>query len=139
MIKLGNKLSGHKQILHGGITALLFDNAFGWCVYLLPEKPLGFRYVTAHLGIDYKSPGTLNDNRYLMVCEIDRVEKGRKLYLKGTLVDVGTGRLIAESDALFIAQQSEDKELYKQLHATLECFEKQIHPEDPQLKCTLDP
>ena len=39
-VKLGHKLTGHPSILHGGITALLFDNALGWTVYVsfLPRR-----------------------------------------------------------------------------------------------------
>ena len=134
-IKVGSRLSGHREILHGGVTALLLDNAFGWAVYLLPSSPLGYKYVTAHLGVDYRSQGAVNDVNYVVFCEIDRVEKGRKLYLKGAVADMDSGRLVAEGDALFIALQSEDKELYNQLVNRLNCVEKDIYPNDESITC----
>jgi hypothetical protein len=30
VITLGGKINGHPKIVHGGITAMLFDNSFGW-------------------------------------------------------------------------------------------------------------
>jgi acyl-coenzyme A thioesterase PaaI-like protein len=50
LIKLGQKLNGYPDIVHGGITALLFDNTFGW-VFIALKAPHG---VTANLSINYR-------------------------------------------------------------------------------------
>ena len=82
LVNLGSKLTGHPSILHGGITALLLDNAFGWAVYLLSEDPISYHFFTAHLGIDYRNPAVIKPtdiNRYFQIeCHISSVE-GRKV------------------------------------------------------------
>jgi len=50
LIKFGKSLNGYPGIVHGGITALLFDNTFGW-VFLALKAPHG---VTANLNINYR-------------------------------------------------------------------------------------
>jgi acyl-coenzyme A thioesterase PaaI-like protein len=138
-ITLGNKLSGHHQTLHGGITALLFDNAFGWAVYALPleHPPMTFKYLTAFLHVDYRAPASTDNHQYVILCDIDRVEKEKKVFVKGSIIDVKTNEVIAHSNALFIAVKSEDESLRKMLLDTLECFEHDLHPSDPTKSCKL--
>ena len=50
VIKLGGQLNGYPGIVHGGITALLFDNSFG-AAFIVLNKPHG---VTANLTVNYK-------------------------------------------------------------------------------------
>lgn len=50
VIKFGSALNGHPGIVHGGITALLFDNTFGWLFTIL-KVPMAF---TANLNINYR-------------------------------------------------------------------------------------
>ena len=50
LVKFGKSLNGYPGIVHGGITALLFDNTFGW-VFLALRAPHG---VTANLNINYR-------------------------------------------------------------------------------------
>lgn len=50
LIKFGKSLNGYPGIVHGGITALLFDNTFGWA-FLALKAPHG---VTANLNINYR-------------------------------------------------------------------------------------
>ena len=83
-VHLGNKLTGHPKTLHGGITALLFDNALGWTVYLLPKEPAGHQFYTAHLGVDYRSPAILDAEEagdcdvFEIECRVEKIE-GRKV------------------------------------------------------------
>ncbi len=41
---------------------MLFDNAFGWTVFLLPKEALSYHFFTAHLGVDYRSPAFVEDS-----------------------------------------------------------------------------
>ena len=50
IIKLGGQLNGYPGVVHGGITALLFDNSFG-AAFIVLNKPHG---VTANLTVNYK-------------------------------------------------------------------------------------
>jgi acyl-coenzyme A thioesterase PaaI-like protein len=52
IIKFGAALNGHPGVVHGGITALLFDNTFGW-LFFARSIPVG---VTANLNINYRAP-----------------------------------------------------------------------------------
>jgi hypothetical protein len=51
VIQFGNEINGHKGIVHGGITALLFDNTFGW-VFFARGMAVG---VTANLSVNFRS------------------------------------------------------------------------------------
>ena len=50
IIKFGDSICGYPGVVHGGITALLFDQSFGWLM-LSANKPLA---VTAYLNVTYK-------------------------------------------------------------------------------------
>jgi hypothetical protein len=50
LVAFGNALNGHAGIVHGGITALAFDNSFGW-VFLAKKLDPAF---TANLNINYR-------------------------------------------------------------------------------------
>ena len=50
VVKLGGQLNGYPGIVHGGVTALLFDNSFAWAIIALRNSP----GVTESLNISYK-------------------------------------------------------------------------------------
>lgn len=50
LIKYGRSLNGHTGIVHGGITALTFDNSFGW-LFLANNTPPAF---TANISVNYR-------------------------------------------------------------------------------------
>lgn len=108
---------GHPGIVHGGVTALLFDNTLGWMNAVarlaasgdlqatLDGKPVsddtaatfGF---TAFLHTNYRAPCKVGST-LVLVCSVERAE-GRKLYVQGKARDSATGQLIADSNALFV-------------------------------------
>jgi len=96
VVVFGKALNGHPKVVHGGITALVFDNSFGW-LFLCLEKPLA---VTANLSINYRSPLAANTTCVLKA-KIDRIE-GRKMFMSAILEDT-KGKLIAESTTLFLS------------------------------------
>ena len=51
IIKFGSALNGYPGIVHGGITALMFDNSFGWLL-LFSKSPEPA--VTANLNVNYR-------------------------------------------------------------------------------------
>jgi hypothetical protein len=51
IVRFGNALNGHQGIVHGGITALVFDNTFGWLFFMLRDVPAAF---TANLSLNYR-------------------------------------------------------------------------------------
>jgi hypothetical protein len=51
IIKFGSSLNGYPGVVHGGITALMFDNSFGWLLLSSSESTPA---VTANLNINYR-------------------------------------------------------------------------------------
>jgi acyl-coenzyme A thioesterase PaaI-like protein len=108
---------GHPGILHGGVTALLFDNTFGWANAVArlanageltetingkpvnPDSTATFGF-TAYLNTNYRVPCRIGSTLVLS-CSVDRAE-GRKLFLSGEARDAATGTLIADSKCLFV-------------------------------------
>jgi hypothetical protein len=50
VIKFGTSLNGYPGVIHGGITALMFDNSFGWLLVATNSPPS----VTARLTVNYR-------------------------------------------------------------------------------------
>ena len=66
-VQLGNQVNGHEGIVHGGIIALIFDDAMGWGyeALLMSDQDLDAdptKIVTANLNIDYRAP-LMEDSR----------------------------------------------------------------------------
>jgi hypothetical protein len=50
LIKYGDAVNGHPEVVHGGILALCFDNLFGW-VFFASKLKAGF---TANLNVNFR-------------------------------------------------------------------------------------
>lgn len=98
---LGNDVSGHPGIVHGGLQATLLDEALARCSFgALPNHVS----VTANLTINYKVP--LPTNSYVCArSELIKVE-GRKAWVKGWLESAvpedETPVVYVEASGLFI-------------------------------------
>lgn len=108
---------GHKGIVHGGVTAMLFDNTLGWtnAVSILAENGalmtvlagvsdesdstsrFGF---TANLLVNYKAPFKQGATVEIL-CRLDRVE-GRKRFLVGVMKNIETEEELADCTSLFV-------------------------------------
>ena len=97
-IKLGSKLNGHPKIIHGGIIALLFDEAMGWARGVL----LKGMYVTANLNVDYRSPFTQDSEAVLRVFYQDGTKE--KMTFRGVLERDGT--VFSEATGLLVRVRS---------------------------------
>ena len=83
LIKLQTRVCGHKDIVHGGLCAAIFDEILGEVFYCDAEgKYMGF---TASLTINYRSPMPANRLVIWLVKIVKR--EGRKVYLKGQVRD----------------------------------------------------
>jgi len=95
--RLGEDMCGHPSVIHGGVTALLLDQTFGW-LFVASRLPLS---VTANLNINYKvkiaTPCAL-----LVKARIDKVEK-RKIYFSAEVHDVSGTVVYATATALFVS------------------------------------
>ena len=89
--------------MHGGFTAALLDDLFGWAAGIErkrfdPETAV----FTANLHIDYKRPMPGN-GAYHVTVRADRVEKRKKIFLVAEVRDV-QGQVCAEATSLYIAK-----------------------------------
>ncbi len=77
---LGDKLCGHKGIVHGGILATILDECLCLCAFpLLPNKIA----VTANLNVSYILP-TKTDQYIIIKAHVDKI-RGRNAWVKGTV------------------------------------------------------
>lgn len=104
IVDFGEEVVGWPEIVHGGISALLIDNTFGWLLFAY-HKPMS---VTANLHLDYRSPVRSNSSSILRV-KIDHVE-GRKLHMTGSLTEASSGRVQVEAKSLFIIAGKKTKQ-----------------------------
>ncbi len=93
-VTFGSAYEGPPGCVHGGYVAAVFDELLG-----ATQSMSGAQGMTAHLGIDYRSPTPLGVP-LRMEGWLDRRD-GRKIYAKGAMYVGDT--LTAEADALFIA------------------------------------
>ena len=102
LLSLGSGLNGGAHVLHGGITAALFDDAIGVLLTLNKEKeilPRDSSTVTAFLNVRYlKRIGT--PATVVMVVRCEEIQ-GRKYFMKAEVRD-GEGTKLAEADSLWI-------------------------------------
>ncbi|MCJ1446858.1 MAG: hypothetical protein MMC23_007365 [Stictis urceolatum] len=111
---LGEDVSGHPGVVHGGLLATLLDEALARCSFgALPNK-VG---MTANLNIDYRRPMP-TDSYVVARAELERVE-GRKAWVRGWLESADAGEdgervKFVEAKGLFIEprQAATMKRLY---------------------------
>lgn len=104
IVDFGEEVVGWPTIVHGGISALLIDNTFGWLLFAY-NKPMS---VTANLHLDYRHPVRSNSTSILRV-KIDHTD-GRKLHMTGSLTEAHTGRVQVEAKSLFIMATKKTKQ-----------------------------
>lgn len=103
---LGANVCGHKGIVHGGLSAAMIDESFGYLTHLCRRDRAGGvpetgTLLTAHLEVDYKLPLPAG-GVVVCICEVEKVE-GRKVWATARLMDTPDGKVYAVGKALFIA------------------------------------
>ncbi|KAI5300057.1 hypothetical protein KEM56_002769 [Ascosphaera pollenicola] len=111
---LGTSISGHPDIVHGGLLATMLDEGLARCCFpALPNK-VG---VTANLNIDYRRPAPAGS--YFVLRATTTKAEGRKAYVEGrieSLPEEGKEPVVyVEAKALFIEPKNADKipKIYK--------------------------
>lgn len=98
---LGEEVCGHAGIVHGGLTAAMIDESFGYLLYLARRaKILQFKAVlTASLEVQYKQP-LPSRTAVCISARISRVD-GRKVWVTAELADSPETRAegLREADA----------------------------------------
>mmetsp|Transcript_21523 Transcript_21523/g.44881 ORF Transcript_21523/g.44881 Transcript_21523/m.44881 type:complete len:233 (-) Transcript_21523:47-745(-) len=103
-LEFGDKGNGHKGVVHGGITSLLFDDAFGFAYFIASRGLMGY---TANLNINYRSP-LPEKSKAVMRIKLDKIER-RKVMLKGRLESHDGKVVYSEATALYIVDRSMTK------------------------------
>lgn len=100
---LGEGLTGHKEIIHGGLLATILDELACRLAFLNFPSKMG---VTANLNISYKKPCYVN-NYVLVRCDVAK-KVGRKCWVNAKVYHVDL--------------DSEEVEVEKNLLTECECF-----------------
>lgn len=120
---VGNSLSGHPGVVHGGFLATMLDEGLARCAFpVLPNK-VG---VTASLNINYRKP-TMAGQYLVLVAETTKSE-GRKAWSTGMITSLeeyeatpnGTRcKPLVEAEALFIEPRYAKVKYRERVHAGL--------------------
>lgn len=104
IVALGREVAGFPRIVHGGLTAAIFDEAFGGLLFSL-KKAGGVNFwgpaYTVQLDVSYKAKIPAGAT-VLCSAKIDSME-GRKMWMKATMSDGPDGKVYATARALFVA------------------------------------
>ncbi|EJD37718.1 Thioesterase/thiol ester dehydrase-isomerase [Auricularia subglabra TFB-10046 SS5] len=96
VIHVGRGLCGHDGIVHGGLLAMLLDEASARLALLNLPSHVG---VTAHLRMDYKRP--VHAGRFIVLRTKLREKKGRKVAVEATVEDLD-GTVYVHSSSVFV-------------------------------------
>ena len=101
LVYVGTDLCGHVGVIHGGLTATMFDEALAWCGFGSLPKRIG---MTAYLNVNYRKP--VPAGSYLILRAQTIKSEGRKVWVKGTIGVLGKGikpsDTLVEAEALYI-------------------------------------
>jgi acyl-coenzyme A thioesterase PaaI-like protein len=95
VVQFGARMCGHDGIVHGGATATVFDDLFGWLFEYSEDKAF-----TAMLTTNYRRPIKVQEP-VLFHLVIDKRE-GRKLHASATASAGPGGDVYATSETLYI-------------------------------------
>lgn len=96
LLTLGPAHEGAPERTHGGIVAGLFDDVFGFVLGVIQQAAF-----TGELTIRYERPTPLHRP---LACRGRLAERsGRKIWIEGELVDLGSDEVVARGRGVFIA------------------------------------
>ena len=105
VVALGREVAGFPKVVHGGLTAAIFDEAFGGLLFSLKKDgnvatSWGPAYTVAlEVAYKHKIPaGAL----VLCTAELESLQ-GRKMWFKATMTDGPEGMVYATARALFVS------------------------------------
>jgi hypothetical protein len=96
----------HPALVHGGVTALTFDNLLGWLSFL-DERP---NVLTAYLHVDFKAPLPTATTAAVEV-HMEKQE-GRKLFFVGSIKSLDGAVTYSTCTSLFVVPK--DQKMFEQ-------------------------
>lgn len=111
MFYVGDEMSGHPGIVHGGLLATMMDEGLARCCFpALPNKVA----VTANLNVNYRQP--TESGQYLVLRAKTTNVEGRKAYVEGHIETLPNGdeepQVLVEATALFIEPRAAKVGIY---------------------------
>ncbi|KAI9103236.1 HotDog domain-containing protein [Phlyctochytrium arcticum] len=98
ILHVGERLSGHDKIVHGGVTATLMDEMLARAIITSLPNQTGF---TANLNINYRRP--VQTNQFIVLrSKLTKIE-GRKGYGEASIKSLDGQQTFVEATALFIS------------------------------------
>lgn len=97
LFKANSITQGHKEIVHGGLSATLIDHFMGRMSDFVGD---GEKVATINLNINYKKP-IMVGKEHLLEVRFEKIEKNRKIYLKCRIINENQQTCI-DSTGLFI-------------------------------------
>ena len=98
---LGSRYQGGGKLMHGGIIALLLDEAMGKCCRFRDA-----RAVTAQMTIDYLKP--IDTEQEIVVEAFEELQSGRNLFHVGEIRNTA-GEVLARGKARFVVVRPTEK------------------------------
>mmetsp|Transcript_18211 Transcript_18211/g.48997 ORF Transcript_18211/g.48997 Transcript_18211/m.48997 type:complete len:238 (-) Transcript_18211:229-942(-) len=104
LVRLGDRLCGHRGIVHGGATAAICDELFGWTAHRCnPGRPT--RIFTASLDVHYKAPLPAGTDVAVTTAVVRR--DGRKVFMEARVESPDGAVLYATAKSLFIISRDD--------------------------------
>ena len=102
VLRLGPNLAGYPDLIHGGATALLFDDVVGFAAEVVLAQETGPRKnaVTAHLAVDFQASLPL-PSTVLMLVRL-QARQGRKLWFAAQIVNMEQTLVFATAKVLYM-------------------------------------
>jgi len=101
LIDFGHQVNGWDGVVHGGIAALIFDDAMGFGADTVSQLLFGGRQAfTANLNVDFRS--ILLQGESCKVKVVMKQLEGRKIYLSAKLTSLDGTVLYSEATSLYI-------------------------------------
>jgi acyl-coenzyme A thioesterase PaaI-like protein len=101
VVHLGRSLCGHDKIVHGGMLAVLLDEALA-CV-ALPALPFKTGF-TANLNIDYRLP--VKADQWVVLRGKLVQQEGRKAWVEGWIESADGEHKFTEAKSLYISPKA---------------------------------
>ncbi|KAE9980525.1 hypothetical protein EG328_000261 [Venturia inaequalis] len=105
LLALGPDVDGHLNTAHGGVSALMLDEAMG-NMALMHTEP-GTPVFTTYMHTTYKKPVPTPSVLLLRATFDGKRSAGRKLYINASL-ESGTGVVYTTAEALFLEARGKD-------------------------------
>ncbi|KAI9002968.1 HotDog domain-containing protein [Hyaloraphidium curvatum] len=105
VVRVGRKLGGHHEVLHGGFTATLLDDALGVTAYRISNATPS---MTGTLSLKYLGPIPLPS--VILIRSRCVRQEGRKMHMAGSVHVEGAAKPVIEAEGVWINLKEQQRE-----------------------------